>query len=98
MTDPDNEWDDLEAGWDATGALVGPTPDEANARKALTGPTPDEASSLAALRQQAAGGEARGTEDAPTEGGKATARPDECEGRALDAINDGDGNYLEPPD
>ncbi|WP_375768857.1 hypothetical protein NR798_45470 [Archangium gephyra] len=99
MTDPDNEWDDLEAGWDATGALVGPSPDEVNARKALRGPKPDEASSLAVLRaQQQAGGEARGTEDAPTAGGKASARPEECEGRALDAITDGDGHYLEPPD
>ncbi|MFY0527625.1 hypothetical protein ACN28I_32265 [Archangium gephyra] len=98
MTDPDNEWDDLEAGWDATGALVGPTPDEANARKALTGPTPDEASSLEALRQrEAAGGEARGTEDAPTEGGKANAREEEVAGRAQDTIED-QGRYLEPPD
>ena len=98
MTDPDNEWDDLEAGWDATGALVGPTPDEVNARKALRGPNPDEAGSIEVLRRQQASGEARGTEDAPTVGGKANARPEECEGRALDAINDGNGNYLEPPD
>jgi hypothetical protein len=97
MTDPDNEWDDLEAGWDATGALVGPTPDEVNARKALVGPTRDEASSLEVLRRQAAG-EARGTEDVSTAGGKATTRAEECEGRALDAITDNDGNYLEPPD
>ncbi|OJT19087.1 hypothetical protein BO221_36880 [Archangium sp. Cb G35] len=98
MTDPDNEWDDLEAGWDATGALVGPTSEEVKARRALTGPTPDEASSLAVLRAMEQAGEARGTEDAPTAGGKAHASPEECEGRALDAINDGDGNYLEPPD
>ncbi|MFE8603426.1 hypothetical protein [Archangium violaceum] len=98
MTDPDNEWDDLEAGWDATGALVGPTAEEVKARKALMGPTPDEASSLAALRAMEQADEARGTEDAPTTGGKANARPEEYEGRALDAINDGDGNYLEPPD
>lgn len=97
MTDPDNEWDDLEAGWDATGALVGPAPAEVNARKALMGPTPDEASSLELLRRQA-GGEARGTEDAPTEGGKATARAGEFAGHAMDAIDDGDGHYLEPPD
>jgi hypothetical protein len=63
----------------------------------ITGPTPDEASSLAVLAREAAG-KARGTEDAPTAGGKATARAEECEGRALDTINDGDGNYLEPPD
>ncbi|WNG61963.1 hypothetical protein KYC5002_01070 [Archangium violaceum] len=98
MTDPDNEWDDLEAGWDATGALVGPTSGEVKARKALMGPTPDEASSLAALRAMEQADEARGTEDSPTAGGKAHARPEEYEGRALDAINDGDGNYLEPPD
>lgn len=97
MTDPDNEWDDLEAGWDATGALVGPTPDEVTARKVLLGPTPDEASSLAVLRSQA-GGEARGTEDAPSVRERARTRAEECEGRALDAITDGDGNYLEPPD
>jgi hypothetical protein len=99
MTDPDNEWDDLEAGWDATGALVGPTSDEVKARKALVGPKPDEASSLAALRAlEQAGREAPGTEDAPTSGGKTTARPEEFEGHALDAIETGDGNYLEPPD
>ncbi|KFA87510.1 hypothetical protein [Archangium violaceum] len=98
MTDPDNEWDDLEAGWDATGALVGLTSEQVKARKALMGPTPDEASSLAVLRARERAGEARGTEDAPTTGGEAHVRPEECEGRALDAINDGDGNYLEPPD
>jgi hypothetical protein len=97
MTDPDNEWDDLEAGWDATGALAGPAAGEASSRKALMGPTPDEASSLEALRKQA-DSEARGTEDAPTRGGKATARAEDCEGRALDTIMDSDGNYLEPPD
>lgn len=97
MTDPDNEWDDLEAGWDATGALVGPTPDEVNTRKAMMRPTRDEASSLEVLRRQAAG-QARGTEDAPTVRERANAREKECEGHALDAITDVDGHYLEPPD
>ncbi|MCY1082924.1 hypothetical protein [Archangium lansingense] len=96
MTDPDNEWDDLEAGWDATGALVGSTR-ETSARKALIGPTPDEASSLEVLRSQA-GGEARGTEAAPTWGDLARAREKECAGHALDTITDVDGHYLEPPD
>ena len=34
-----------------------------------------------------------------TPGGKANAGPDEqIEGRAMDTITDGEGNYLEPPD